>query len=554
MAKEYFFKNTPAQEFELGRRFDVSSEDTTSKYLVSNVQAVNAEIYAPEVNFYLRNTTESLAEKEKNIQLIYAVRAAEYNASRDIDLPVNIGKSVVIIANEAQDVLKEKLESLGFAVITNVPEKISRLTGEMGAFFVDVQKNGTISSLKTDHLIWFNAPTHLTHTRGVYDPQVQGGDAVVEKVAASAGKLFFKKFINYDSSICLLHKKRVDVCGNCSSYCSFNAIENDRDSKELHVSVINCTGCGKCVSACPSGALDFTKTSRSSFASLSSYYKNKIALVIPRRINLEHITVQLPERVLPLTVENEHFLDECHVLTLLQTSGSPVILYAEGISQTTKDIASFVNEIYQRKFHKTAVHICENEVALGKIFENFVPSAEYYYEFDERDLSKRAIVAKRLAYVVGQDDLGPMHPAEFLGYGNIAIDQAKCTLCLSCAEACCLKALTAHAQDNTLRFNPSLCTTCGYCAKTCPETDCLHVIHNKLSLRPDYFKQNVMAQDELIQCTECRKEFAPRKSVDKIAALMKPYFVNDPVKLKTLYCCPDCKAKIMIENQLGVGQ
>ena len=519
---------------------------------MSNVQSANVEILAPEINFYLNNTLDTVAEKAKNVQLLSAASTAGNDASRDIDIPVIVGKSVLILANEAQDFLLEKLQASGFTATIYSPRKISRLTGEIGAFLVDIQNNDQIAPLKTDHIIWFNAPAHLVNMRGMYDPQVLGVDAVVANIAASTGKIFFKKYLSYDPSICLFHKKRAEICGKCSSYCMFNAIEKDLDTKEIHISVINCTGCGRCVSACPSGALDYTKMPRSSFASICSFYQNKIALVIPRTMNLENITVPLPARVLPLTVENEHFLDESHLLTLLQTSGNPIILYAENISPMTREIASFVNVIYQKKFHKIAVHVCECEVDLGKALVSLVPLAEWFYDLAGIDLPKRVNIAKRLAHVIGDDDLGAMHPGELLDYGNIQIDQEKCTLCLSCAEACCVQAITAHPEDNTLRFNPSICTSCGYCEITCPETGCLQVVQKELSLRPDYFKQNIVATDELLQCSECAKEFAPRKSVEKIAGIMKPFFVNDPVKLKTLHCCPECKARIMIENQLTV--
>ncbi|MEL1171891.1 hypothetical protein, partial [Campylobacter jejuni] len=40
-------------------------------------------------------------------------------------------------------------------------------------------------------------------------------------------------------------------------------------------------------------------------------------------------------------------------------------------------------------------------------------------------------------------------------------------------------------------------------------------------------------------------------AVEKIANLMKPKFGNDENKIKTLYCCADCKAKVMIKAMIN---
>ena len=121
---------------------------------------------------------------------------------------------------------------------------------------------------------------------------------------------------------------------------------------------------------------------------------------------------------------------------------------------------------------------------------------------------------------------------------------------MSCVGACNVRALTVHPEDNTLRFNPSICTNCGYCEPTCPEKDCLSVIYDELSLKPDYFKQNIMAKDEIFKCVECGVGFAPKKAVMMIAQKMEPIFGDDKVRIRTLYCCESCKPKVMLKAQL----
>ena len=64
-----------------------------------------------------------------------------------------------------------------------------------------------------------------------------------------------------------------------------------------------------------------------------------------------------------------------------------------------------------------------------------------------------------------------------------------------------------------------------------------------------YIKKDLsLAQDELFACVECGVEFATTKAVNKIADMMAPIFAADPIKTRSLYCCADCKPKIMMQS------
>ena len=128
------------------------------------------------------------------------------------------------------------------------------------------------------------------------------------------------------------------------------------------------------------------------------------------------------------------------------------------------------------------------------------------------------------------------------------VNEANCTLCLACVGACNVDALFANESDFTLRVNPSLCTACGYCEVICPESDCLSINYDEMELNPSWFGETILAQDKLFACVECGVEFATTKAIEKIAALMGPKFAFDPVKERTLYCCANCKPKVMMQS------
>jgi ferredoxin len=180
---------------------------------------------------------------------------------------------------------------------------------------------------------------------------------------------------------------------------------------------------------------------------------------------------------------------------------------------------------------------------------NFVEDSRY--TFNESGAKKREIFAIRLRNIVGQDDLGVVTTGEHVHYGRVRVNEDKCTLCLVCVGACNVGALIANTDDNTLRINSSVCTMCGYCEVSCPEADCLDIVKDVIELKPSWFKEEVLAKDTLFECVECGEPFATTKAITKIAEMMGPIFAHDPIKERTLYCCEDCKPKIMMESYMS---
>lgn len=551
MKKEYVFYTKVGLDFPLEETIEVVTSTEESGYLISNSKEIDAVLYAPEIDFYLSRTNDSIAQKITNITKLYDVRAIGFDFAQDVDYEQEVGKKLLLVTDDAKnELLKTQLISEGFTVLVLSPAMILDVDGHIGALHVSLKKDDGIFELEADQIIWWNAPVFAMKQSGVYDPNVITLAGALKKIKTNEGVYHYKNYINYDPSICQYHERREEICGKCAEVCPTVAILKEDETKHLVFSHIDCHGCGGCISVCPSGALDYTQMPRSAFAHLSGYFKDVITLIIPNKMDLALMDIPLKEGVLPLMIEGEKYLHEAHLMNLLQTSGNPIIFYTDFISKGTGDAIRIINEIFERKYHKKAIFVCEDTKTLQTIFDTLQSFPECKYGINEIDLRKREIFSARLAHLVGSDDLGVVKTGEHIHYGDITINEAKCTLCLSCVGACNVRALTAHPEDNSLRFNPSICTNCGYCEVTCPEIECLHVIKDEMSLKPSWFTQKVMAKDELFACTECGKEFATNKAVQKIAALMTPLFGVDDIKIKTLYCCADCKPKVMFKAHM----
>jgi len=543
-------------EFPLDESIEVIKfdEPIEGEYLVSNVQTPRSYIYAPEINFYINNSQDEISKKIVNVKKLYDIRGAVCDLAQDLDFEVEVGKKLLIVSKKDESALVNEMNDFGLTSMLVEPYMIKDVNGHIGSLHVIIQKNDEAYEVECDQIIWFDAPEFAMKQSGCVDPNVIGLEKAIKKIKSNSGVYKYKNFIKYDPKICQYHERREEICGRCADVCPTVSILKEDETKHLVFSHVDCHGCGGCISICPSGALDYSQMPRAAFHEVCSFYEDTIALIVPAKMEIESLHVRIPQGVMPLAIEGEKFLHEAHLITLLQTSTNPIIFYTDFVSKGSSDAIRIVNEAFERKYHKQAIYVCENEQELQEAFLKAQPIPECKYGFNETGMNKREIFSARLSHLVGNEDLGVIQTGPNVHYGNVVINEANCTLCLSCVGACNVRALTAHPEDNSLRLDPSICTNCGYCEVTCPEKDCLTVIKDELSLNPDYFKQSIKAKDELFKCVECGKEFATVKAIQKIGKMMEPIFAGDEAKIRSLYCCADCKPKVTLSAHLEMNK
>ncbi|MDD2508874.1 MAG: 4Fe-4S binding protein [Aliarcobacter skirrowii] len=552
--QEFIYYNKNGLDFPLSEKIQVTTnlDDIKDKsFLISNSKDVNSEFIASEIDFYIKNSQDNLSKKIQNVSKLYEINGVKFDFAQDLEENIEISNSLMIIYDDIEEFssFSKNLSKDEFDLYKVESKLIKEIKNSIGNFEVVVDGGNKDIILKTSQIVWFNE--NLAKKRaGIYDPNIISIEKTLDIVRKNLDNYSFRKTITYDKSICQYHERKDEVCSKCVEVCPTNAITKDEKSRRLVFSLVDCIACGECVSVCPSGSLNSANTSRDSLYEISLFYKDTKPLIISSKANIENINVDLKENVLPLFIVGDIF-DETMLLTYLQVSGSSLIYFSNNVSKGTLESIRIVNDIYFKKYGKVTVYLVSNEEELNDALQKQEVIENSYYNFNQNDMKKREVFSQRLQKIVGNDDLGVVKTGSNIHYARVLVNEANCTLCLSCVGACNVDALFANESDFTLRVNPSLCTACGYCELVCPEKDCLTLKNDELELNPTWFQESILAKDKLFACVECGKEFATTKAIEKIASIMAPIFAKtSEAKKRTLYCCDVCKPKVMIREEL----
>lgn len=553
--QEFIYYNPLGLDFPVGEEIFVTTniEDTKDKnFIISNTDEINCELVSKEIDFYIKNSQDNLSDKIKNVSKLYEIAATKYDFSQDISYFQEVSNTILLITNneEQYDEFIKKVNVSDFEIFSIEEKILKNINGNIGNLQVTVNDEDEDIVLNVSQIVYFDAKEEILKQTGIFDINILNIDEVIEKLKANINSYSYKKFTTYNQSICQYDERRVEICSACVEVCPTTAIIKNDKNKKLIFSPIECISCGDCVSVCPSGSLDSAVTNRDSLYEISQFYKNKHPFIVSSKVDISNLEIALKQNVLPFFCEGDIF-DESSLLTLLQLSGSQLIYFSDAISIGTKESIDILNEIYRRKYNIEAIFLVTNTQELEEAISNVSFVEDSYFNFNQKGLKKREVFSQRLQKIVENEDLGVVKTSKFVHYGTVEVNDSNCTLCMSCVGACNVDAIFANQTDFTLRVNPSLCTACGYCEVTCPEKDCLTIKRDEIQLQPMWFKENILAKDSLFACVECGKEFATTKAIEKIASIMGPIFAKvSETKKRTLYCCEDCKAKLMIKQGL----
>jgi ferredoxin len=396
--------------------------------------------------------------------------------------------------------------------------------------------------------------------------------ALVTKAGQMVGEFDKPVFIDFFADLCAHSRNGITGCTRCLSLCPTGAILPDGDAVAIDPAI--CAGCGQCAAVCPTGAASYALPDVATVASrlragLRAWHAagGTLAPVVLLHdadhgeplINASGRYGQgLPAHVIPLGLnEITQAGPEVMAAAFAYGAGAVAIL---GRAKPLHDLeglnASIVlmNDVATATGHGPVTLIETDdpdalEAACTALPRNPVYAApsSFLPPSDKRGLLVMAFAEMNRTGATPTTILPLPQGAPF---GRVTVDPDACTLCQACTGVCPTGALLDNPETPMLRFTQSACVQCGLCAATCPE--------DAITLTPQIdfdaweTPRQILHEEEPFCCTSCGKAFATRSGIERVQARLADHwmFTGDAgtQRLKVLSMCEDCRVEEIVNQ------
>ena len=320
--------------------------------LISN-ELHRSHVFAPEINWYLRQTSADKEEKKEILKKLYEMRYVRYTHAPKKVYAINVNRTVMIIGESEEALALVKSAERLFEVTHILPSKLVHLEGKLGdfraRFLQSIEEEGATKEEEREalcaQLVLCDQKSHLYKNRGVECVNDYSDvDVLLRRIRDRIGHYTYKTAITYDATRCTYHHQENPACSACADICPTFGLSKDDTLKELIFSALDCTGCGKCVSVCLENAIDFAPFSQKAFEEVATLCEDKAILLVAEPYVSTLQGCEIPRGYIPFVVETDQFLSVFHFETLVKKSAHNVLFYTPDISEATHNALKAFNE------------------------------------------------------------------------------------------------------------------------------------------------------------------------------------------------------------------
>jgi ferredoxin len=493
----------------------------------------------------------------------------------------NISCTVVVVEPETTAVGRR--EQGGIMVLTAM---VSKLAGYLGAFQLTLAGPDSETTLKEvtrgrqvfDLVLDLTTPAFIGSELpppGYFAPG--DDDAALQQALAEipglVGEFEKPQFFHYNASICAHGRSGMTACTRCLDACPTDAIISLGNTIEVDPGL--CQGAGSCATACPTGAITYSYPQLSDSLDrlrgmLKTYRDNggvdAVVLFHDHEAGAEVVTTvasQLPENILPVELEGlgsagmDIWLSAlaygASAVVLLGTPGSPASVVKE--INTQLGIAHALLE--GMGYGSGVLHYTEQQGAyiidINDNLSNLInPEPAGFAGLNEKRTVIRLAVEHLFAAAAAQTRPLVTLPTG-APFGEVLLDQARCTLCMACVSQCPASALSAGDETPQLGFIEANCVQCGMCCRTCPE-DAIAISPRYLYDFPTRNTRRILYEEEPFACVVCGKPFATRSVIENITKKMRAHAMFQGAALERIKMCEDCRVNDIYGDEQGDAQ